>query len=50
MLFVNQTNNVKNILEQKAVDMSANLTFTNHQKNKVYKSNLLGCIKLKILN
>ena len=39
---INQTNNVKNILEQKAVDMSANLTFTNHQKNKVYKSNLLG--------
>ena len=39
---VNQTNNVKNILEQKAVDMSANLTFTNHQTNKVYKSNLLG--------
>ena len=39
---VRQTNNVKNILTQKAMDMSASLTFTKPQDNKVYKSNLLG--------
>ena len=39
---IRQTNKVKNILIQKAIDMSASLTFTTHLDNKVYKSNLLG--------
>ena len=39
---INQTSNVKNILQKRATDMSANLTFTHNQTNRLYKSNLLG--------